>query len=284
MDGNIGTSPIAATAITGFGLELDIDETFAASGLVSGNVYAADYAIPTPAKMTQAISDMEAAYVDAAGRPNPETVELGGGGIGGMTLTGGVHKWSTVVTVAVGKKLYFDARGCNDTVWIMQIAGGLNFMANSEVVLLNGAKSSNIFWQVAGVATILADAHAEGIILGATGITFEARGSLNGRGLAQTSVTMLSTTIVGPPPPSPPPSAPALASPPASPPLASVDLGTAEGFALLAKSGITTTGATEVTALSLSLPLARAPTPNPSPYPLPPTPYPYTPTPIPLYP
>ena len=86
-------------------------------------------------------------------------------------------------------------------------------------------------------------------------------------------------------PPSSPPAPPTPpTSPPASPPLASVDLGTAEGFALLAKSGITTTGATEVTALSLSLPLARAPTPNPSPYPLPPTPYPYTPTPIPLYP
>ena len=30
-------------------------------------------------------------------------------------------------------------------------------MADSKVVLLNGAKSSNIFWQVAGVVTILAD-------------------------------------------------------------------------------------------------------------------------------
>eukprot|EP00964_Phaeocystis_antarctica_P094426 scaffold61171_cov48-Phaeocystis_antarctica.AAC.1 len=167
------------------------NNTFATSSLVSGYVYGADLAIPTPAFMTQAIFDMEAAYVDAAGRPDPETVELLGGLIGGETLTGGVHKWSTVVTVAVGEKLYFDAEGCNDTVWIMQIAEGLSFGANSKVVLQNGAKASNIFWQVAGVASIGADAHAEGIILGATGITLEARGSLNGRGLAQTSVTMI---------------------------------------------------------------------------------------------
>eukprot|EP00964_Phaeocystis_antarctica_P102617 scaffold67939_cov54-Phaeocystis_antarctica.AAC.1 len=145
--------------------------------------------------MTNAISDMEAAYVDAAGRPNPDTVELGAGLIGGNTLTGGVHKWSTVVRVPKGQKLYFDARGNNDTVWIMQIAQGLIFMADSEVVLLNGAKPSNIFWQVAGVATILAGAHAEGIILCATAITFGAGGSLNGRGLAQTSVTMIANGV-----------------------------------------------------------------------------------------
>eukprot|EP00964_Phaeocystis_antarctica_P024546 scaffold13748_cov52-Phaeocystis_antarctica.AAC.2 len=163
VGGNIGTSPIAATAITGFALQYDSDDTSATSSLVSGSVYAADFATTTPAKMTEAISDMEAAYVDAAGRPNPVTVERGAGLIGNMTLAGGgVHKWSTVVTVPVGQKLYFDARGDNDTVWIMQIAQGLNFMADSEVVLLNGAKPSNIFWQVAGVATILAGAHAEG--------------------------------------------------------------------------------------------------------------------------
>eukprot|EP00964_Phaeocystis_antarctica_P054688 scaffold32175_cov64-Phaeocystis_antarctica.AAC.1 len=115
VDGNIGTSPIAATAITGFALQYASDSTSATSSLVSGRVYAADFATTTPAKMTAAISDMEAAYVDAAGRPNPDTVERGAGLIGGITLTGGVHKWSTVVTVPVGQKLYFDARGDNDT-------------------------------------------------------------------------------------------------------------------------------------------------------------------------
>eukprot|EP00964_Phaeocystis_antarctica_P164962 scaffold144073_cov552-Phaeocystis_antarctica.AAC.1 len=93
---------------------------------------------------------MQAAYVDAAGRPNPLTTELGAGLIGGKRLASGVHKWSTVVTVPVNQKLYFDAEDNEDTVWIMQIAGGLNFMAGSQVVLENGAKASNIFWQVAG--------------------------------------------------------------------------------------------------------------------------------------
>lgn len=71
-----------------------------------------------------------------------------------------------------------------------------------------GAKASNIFWQVAGVATILAGAHAEGIILCATAITFENGGSLNGRGLAQTSVTMIANSVTCVPAPEPPPSPP----------------------------------------------------------------------------
>ena len=217
MTGDIGTSPITGAAMTGFGFTRR--GSYSTSARVSGRAYAADYAAPTPAMMTTAISDMQKAYVDAAGRSNPLTTELGAGLIGGQTLKGGVHKWSTVVTVPVGATLYFDADGREDTVWIMQIAGGLNFMAGSKVVLQNGAKASNIFWQVAGVATILAGAHAEGIILCKTAITTGAGASLNGRGLAQTAVTMIGTTIFAPPPPPTPPAAPPSPPPPApSPP------------------------------------------------------------------
>ena len=52
---------------------------------------------------------------------------------------------------------------------------------------------------------------------------------------------------------SPPP--PVLLASAAADPLPVVDIGTAEGFALLTKTGITTTGATNVTALPLPLPL-----------------------------
>ena len=48
VDGNIGTSPIAATAITGFALQYGSDSTSATSSLVSGSVYAADFATRPP--------------------------------------------------------------------------------------------------------------------------------------------------------------------------------------------------------------------------------------------
>lgn len=66
--GNIGVSPINSTALTGFGLTMDSSNQFSRSTLVNGNVYAADYALPTPTTMTRAISDMQAAYTDGASR------------------------------------------------------------------------------------------------------------------------------------------------------------------------------------------------------------------------
>ncbi|MDP3793789.1 MAG: ice-binding family protein, partial [Candidatus Uhrbacteria bacterium] len=99
ITGDIGVSPIAASAITGFGLTMDSSNVFSTSALVIGKVYAADYAVPTPANMTTAISDMQTAYTDAAGRTLPTATELGAGNIGGMTLAPGLYKWGTGVTI-----------------------------------------------------------------------------------------------------------------------------------------------------------------------------------------
>ena len=49
--GNIGLSPAAATFITGFGLIMDASNVFSTSSLVTGKIYAADYAPPTPANL-----------------------------------------------------------------------------------------------------------------------------------------------------------------------------------------------------------------------------------------
>jgi hypothetical protein len=59
--GDIGVSPIAATAITGFGLILDPSGQFSTSSLVVGKVYAPEYAPPTPSMLGTAIGDMQTA-------------------------------------------------------------------------------------------------------------------------------------------------------------------------------------------------------------------------------
>jgi len=51
--GHMGTSPIAQTSLTVFALTLIGDHS--TSSMVTGNVYAADHAAPTPAMMTTAI-------------------------------------------------------------------------------------------------------------------------------------------------------------------------------------------------------------------------------------
>lgn len=146
ITGDIGVSPIAATAITGFGLVMDAANTFSTSSLVTGKVYAATYTAPTPAIMTTAVSDMETAYTDAAGRTNPTATELGAGNIGGLTLAPGLYKWATNVTIPTDLTL----AGSTGDVWIFQIAGNLDISSAKKVILSSGAQAANIFWQVAG--------------------------------------------------------------------------------------------------------------------------------------
>ncbi|OYV67274.1 MAG: hypothetical protein B7Z74_09845, partial [Deltaproteobacteria bacterium 21-66-5] len=85
--GDIGVSPAAASYITGFALSADSTNVFSTSSLVTGQIFASNYAVPTPTNLTTAVSDMETAFTDAAGRTVPAAItELGAGDISGMTL------------------------------------------------------------------------------------------------------------------------------------------------------------------------------------------------------
>ena len=75
VTGNLGLSPAAASYITGFSLTADATNVFATSPQVTGKVYASDYMPPTPSNLTTAISDMQLAFTDAAGRA-PDVTEL----------------------------------------------------------------------------------------------------------------------------------------------------------------------------------------------------------------
>lgn len=81
VTGDLGVSPAAATYITGFDVTAHASNVYSTSAQVVGKIYASDYAVPTPANLTTAISNMESAYVDAAGRTLPDHVNLGAGNI-----------------------------------------------------------------------------------------------------------------------------------------------------------------------------------------------------------
>jgi hypothetical protein len=81
ITGSIAVSPIAATAITGFSLALDSGGFFSTSPLLPNyQVKAASYGGATAAALTTAVSDMETAYTDAAGRPTGTTFTNAGTG------------------------------------------------------------------------------------------------------------------------------------------------------------------------------------------------------------
>lgn len=196
ITGNMGVSPIASTAITGFSLVLDSTGTFSTSSQVTGKIYAANYTSPTPSNMTTAISNMQTAYTDAAGRALPDYTELYGGDLSGKTLVPGLYKWSTNVLINTDVTL----AGPANAVWIFQIAGNITMGSGARMVLSGGAQAANIFWQVGGGVgvEIGTTAHVEGTVLAAKAIHMRTGSSMNGRALAQTAVTLDQNTMVIP--------------------------------------------------------------------------------------
>ncbi len=194
ITGDIGVSPAAATYITGFSLKSP-PSTYSTSSLVTGKVYAADYAVPTPANLTTSVLNMQTAYNDAASRA-PGFTELGAGDIGGKNLSPGVYKWSSNVLVPTNVTLTGDSRD----IWIFEIAGNLTLSSSVRVILKGGALPKNIFWQVAGIAGFGTTSHMEGIVLSKTAIVVKTGASVNGRLLAQTAVTLDANAVNKPAP------------------------------------------------------------------------------------
>ncbi len=58
---------------------LDSSGQFSTSTQVTGKLYAASYAAPTPSTLTVAIGDMGTAFNDANGRVNPDYINLASG-------------------------------------------------------------------------------------------------------------------------------------------------------------------------------------------------------------
>jgi len=180
ITGDVGTSPI-----TGAAIGLLCSE-------VVGTIYTVDAAGPLPCSvkhaslLTAAVKDMATAYTDAAGRKLPDATGLGAGDISGMTIAPGQYKWGTGVNIDSGVTL----AGGKDDVWIFQIAQGLTVGNATIVTLSGGAKSKNIFWQVAGQTTLGTTADFKGVILCQTAIVMNTGATLDGRALAQTAVTL----------------------------------------------------------------------------------------------
>jgi Ice-binding-like len=186
ITGDVGTSPITGAAITGL-----------TCAEVTGTIYTVNAAGPLPCRvtaptfLTTAVSNMESAYTDAAGRTNPSALNLGAGNIGGMTLAPGLYKWTSNLGISKDVTL----AGAANQVWIFQIAGSLNQASATKVILSGGAQAKNIFWQTAGGVIIGTTAHSEGTILTKTNIAMNTGASTNGRLLAQTAVTLQKNVV-----------------------------------------------------------------------------------------
>ncbi|MDP3023355.1 MAG: ice-binding family protein [Sulfuricurvum sp.] len=201
VTGNVGVSPAARGALTGWDLTYDVTDTYATSTQVVApfKLYASDLVGgTTSADLSTAVLNMQAAYTDAAGRTatSAATTNVGSGTLTSLTLAPGVYEWGSAVTIPTD--LTFT--GTATDVWILKVAGTLNMAANQEVILGGGALAKNIFWQVSGAVTIGAGTEFKGIVLGQTAITMGNLSTIEGRLLAQTAVTLDQTTVTQPAP------------------------------------------------------------------------------------
>ncbi|KAF8161890.1 antifreeze protein [Mycena galopus ATCC 62051] len=191
ITGSVGVSPIAATGLTGFSLTVDSTGQFSTSAQVVGHLFAASYAVPTPATLTAAIGDMGTAFTDATGRVNPDFSNLANGAIGGLILPPGLYKWTSAVSIGSDITIF----GFATDTWIFQVSGTFSIAAGKKITLAGGALAKNIVWVVTGAVTAGAGSHLEGVILGKTAITLQTGTTANSRLLAQSFVALQKATV-----------------------------------------------------------------------------------------
>src|ERR1700732_2962506 len=161
--GNLGVSP--GTAITGF-----VGIAPGGPGVATGNIHSAD------AFAAQAQNELTAAYNAAAGAASTATKA---GDLGGQTLFAGVYTSSS--SLGITGTLTLDAQNNPNAQFIFQIASALTTATSSTVLLINGAKASNVFWQIGSSATLGTSSVFAGNILALSSISLGTGAILQGR-------------------------------------------------------------------------------------------------------
>jgi uncharacterized repeat protein (TIGR01451 family) len=172
ITGDVGTFP--TTTETGFG-----------SVTLIGTNHGGD-AVTQVAK-----TDLTTAYNDAAGRVPATTVS---GDLGGLTLVPGVYKSAS--SLGLTGTLTLDAQGDPNAVFIFQMGSTLTTASGSNVSLINGAQSCNVFWQVGSSATLGTGSTFRGTILALTSITATTAATVDGRLLAMNGAVTLDTNTI----------------------------------------------------------------------------------------
>ena len=173
LNGNLGLYP--GTAITGFG-----------PGIVNGTTNIAD------ATAQQAQSDALAAYGILLGETSIQN--LTGQDLGGLTLTPGVRNFDS--SALLTGTLILDGQGNNAARFDFLIGSTLTTASDSTILLINGAQSENIFWQVGSSATLGSSTTFSGSILADQSITLNAAASLAGRALALNGAVTLNGNVI----------------------------------------------------------------------------------------
>ena len=208
VQGDLGTTA-ACTLVTGFHDSLHVyTETPLNVGAVNGAINCAPPAPGTPATMaiaTKARADAQTAYNALAAMPPGS--DPGAGQLGGHTLLPGTYTSALGTFDITTGDLVLDAQGDANATWVFQSASALTVglpATPRHVMLINGARAANVYWQVGSAARIETGSLMVGTIIAPAGVTISTAGqtiqtTLIGRAIGLTaSVTLVNTTIVAP--------------------------------------------------------------------------------------
>ena len=172
LHGDLGTFP--TTTITG-----------SSSLTVTGTNHAGD-AVTKSAK-----SDLVTAYNTAAGEGPTSPIA---GDLTGKTLKRGVY--NSASSIGLTGALTLDGGGDPGAVFVFQAGSTLTTGSGSQVTLINGARSCNVFWQLGSSATLGTASRFVGTIMAKTSITATTGARVVGRLLASNGAVTLDTNVI----------------------------------------------------------------------------------------
>ncbi len=186
---------LAGSTVTNTGLttvtgDLGVSPGTAVTGFPPGILVGTQHTDPTSAT---AIANLTTAFDEAAGRTLCAVTVAGN--LGGQTLPPGLYKSTSFLEISSGD-LTLDAQGDVDAVWVFQMATTLTTTINRQVILVNGAKPGNVYWQVGSSATIGIASMFQGTIMADQAITLSTGATLKGRALARIAAVTLDTNAV----------------------------------------------------------------------------------------
>jgi len=179
ITGDLGVSP--GTAVTGF-----------PPGIMNRGATHSNDAAAIAAQI-----DVNTAYTALSGQPI--TLDLSGSVLGltpgAISLTPGVYHFGA--SALLTGTLTLNGNG----IYVFQIGSALTTSVNSSVVLTNGAKAENVFWQVGSSTTIGVGTAFVGSIFALASNTLNTGSSVDGHVFSITgAVTMDSNVITAPSP------------------------------------------------------------------------------------
>jgi gliding motility-associated-like protein len=180
---NSGTSNITGNvgahigAVSGFGLPTIVNGT-----LESANALTAQCAI-----------DVQAAYNQIFIIPGtiPHAPAFGAG----ETVLAGVY--SIAGAGSLGGNITLDGQGDPNAVFIFKFSGAFNTGAASNVIMINGTQSCNVFWAASGAIAMAATTQMKGTVIGSPGaVSMAAGGTLEGRMLTTNGAVFVDQVLI----------------------------------------------------------------------------------------